>query len=121
MASKVITDRIEVERMTIDVFINDCRFVDYFDLRKMRQEGAFKIAFSYRTKKLDSVLVDEIISDEGLYFLIEQDNYFLILRQVQGSEHLISIKRFYYGDYGDDRDYALLCAKELLDELKKEI
>ena len=63
MASKVMTDRIEVERMAIDVFINDCRFVDYFDLRKMRQEGAFKIAFSYRTKKLDSVLVDEIISD----------------------------------------------------------
>lgn len=78
------------------------------------------IKFTLLKKKYDN-LVDEIISDEGLYFLIEQDNYFLILRQVQGSEHLISIKRFYYGDYGDDRDYALLCAKELLEELKKEI
>lgn len=78
------------------------------------------IKFTLLKKKYDN-LVDEILSDEGLYFLIEKDNYFLILRQVQGSEHLISIKRFYYGDYGDDRDYALLCAKELLDELKKEI
>lgn len=78
------------------------------------------IKFTLLKKKYDN-LVDEILSDEGLYFLIEKDNYFLILRQVQGSEHLISIKRFYYGDYGDDRDYALLCAKELLDELRKEI
>ena len=78
------------------------------------------IKFTLLKKKYDN-LVDEILSDEGLYFLIEKDNYFLILRQVQGSEHLISIKRFYYGDYGDDRDYALLFAKELLDELKKEI
>lgn len=80
------------------------------------------IKFTLLKKKYDN-LVDEIISDKGLYFLIEieKDNYFLILRQVQGSEHLITIKRFYYEDYGDDRDYALLCAKELLDELRKEI
>lgn len=83
-----------------------------------RIKDAHRTIEFYKQKYLH--LVDEIFNTKNEYMIVADypKKCFIVRRIIPGAVVSIHIKEF---PFGDDRDYALLCAKELLDELKKEI
>ena len=83
-----------------------------------RIKDAHRTIEFYKQKYLH--LVDEIFNTKNEYMIVADytKERFIVRRIIPGAVVSIHIKEF---PFGDDRDYALLCAKELLDELKKEI
>lgn len=86
--------------------------------------GYTRIKDAHRTieffKQKYSYLVEGIFNTKNKY-IIDADypkERFIVRRIIPGAVVSIHIKEF---PFGDDREYAWLCANELLEELKKEI
>lgn len=64
MKCEVIKDRLEINRMIEDIFLNDAmRFVDYGNIREMEREGVIRLAYKYSCKKDQPKFIDTIIND----------------------------------------------------------
>lgn len=83
-----------------------------------RIKDAHRTSEFYKRKYLH--LVYEISNTENSYFISadEEKRCYVVRRCIPGTTHSIWIKTF---PWGEDIRYALLCARELVEELNKEI
>jgi hypothetical protein len=86
--------------------------------------GYTKIKDAHRTiefyKRKYLHLVEGLITPQNDFSIYtdSEEGCFVVYRRIPGVSLAIKIKKFYFKD---DARYALLCARELVEELKKEI
>lgn len=83
-----------------------------------RIKDAHRTIEFYKQKYLH--LVDEIFNTKNEYMIVADytKERFIVRRIIPGAVVSIHIKEF---PFGEDREYAWLCANELLEELEKDV